>query len=138
MDLKEIISGDIGFQHSLTNEIRFTANDKTKKVYMWNAYLETHWDVERKLNVDHLKDDFILSGIAYYKKGNLVFFESDSLDYQIGKEGLRPTNNVLKLLDRNWFWLKRYMDISLLDKYREKVKRKEQIKRFREMEKYLK
>jgi len=83
------------------DNIRFSAYCDKKEVYVWNAILLLHQEVEDKTGYEHYDDnENLIAGIAK-KKGNIFeMHRSDQLE-DIG-------NNMLKsIINKNWNWIKK-------------------------------
>ena len=123
-------------------EIRFVAVDKSKKVYVWDAYKGIHIDVwilllgkkeklslreyNRKKNID------ILPGLAKKKGKKWVMVSSDEIDeFFYRRKDPESTKNLMgyvpekidiKVLKKNFQWVNKYIDInSYFDKFKEDV-----------------
>ena len=87
-----------------TGEIRFIADAKSKKVYVWDSGLLLHHTVMDKIGYDHKNSlNHLILGIAFVKLGQKPLFTAwDSFNPQT------LSNYMLFSLD--WNWLDRYIN----------------------------
>jgi hypothetical protein len=107
------------------SDIRFIADDETRKVYIWDAEKAFHLDIyyyseERfsktgksvKIEEDEPLYSNLLEGIGIRKSGDYVMIESHALD-GFGREGFPGTEAFLEdFLGRNWSWVDRYVRVT--------------------------
>ena len=104
---KEIMSIDKG------SGIRFIADSKDKKVYVWEVYRNTHIEAWNKYikpgdEEDNLaKKGIILEGIAEKKGGRYKMVESDQIDAYFGYE-----TDSLKELQKRFKWVDKYISVT--------------------------
>lgn len=121
-DMKEL------YQKSSRHEVRFIADGKTSKVYVWNADTALHQTVAKKLGLlsklgydkpwtDSSVDILIGSGLV--SGGSITMSSSNLLDpiIAIAAKGQEYKNyeNVKymkRLISKNWSWLRKYINYS--------------------------
>lgn len=94
--------------------VRFWVDIKAQKVYIWDATLALHFDVDQILGkssdfLDVYNTNFLL-GYATLKNGKFVVSG-------LNKYGMSPKNPKDKkyikiLMEYNWNWITRYLDMS--------------------------
>ena len=92
--------------------IRFTAYNKTKKVYAWGYDKAHHVDVSKAVGIKHsYNDPDLLTGAATLEGGKYKFSSSDALkDFK--KAVSSETEFFQKLLSIDWSWADRYVEIT--------------------------
>ena len=112
-----------------SKEVRFIADSKTSKVYIWNAYLAIHRDILKQLNLTYSCETFpyILFGEAIINGNKLNFKTSDTLDNWVenavgppprslqpqqkltwGKD--RANQTIVKYFNFNWTFADKYVN----------------------------
>lgn len=108
--------------NSKFKEVRFSAWDHTEKVYIWDANLAIHHQIEGEIEGRDAwsEVDYLLSGNAKLKGNKLVATRSDQLQHYVDNP---ETNYLLAgVLDRNWNWVKRFIGVKgLLKQYKAKL-----------------
>lgn len=89
--------------------LRFLADNKSKKVYVWNAYVATHDNVAMMISIDlasryELKDNSVLPGDATVKSGKAVMI----LTYR----ELNHPNSFYSVPLVDWSWVNPFVDCS--------------------------
>jgi len=101
-------------------EIRFIADSKAKKVYVFDSYLATHENVSDLINLR--RDDFdLFFGYAKVSGGKATFDRSHDFKIVLNNVSRNDTygdhaRNFLKIFfnkDQKWEWLDRYISGSL-------------------------
>jgi urate oxidase len=88
--------------------IRFIADNKTKKLYIWGGLIELHDIVWRRMKIDSRKatnSSSLLSGSA--KKKGTRFTMVDSSTLRLGKEEV-----ISDIKNTDWSWIERYIDLG--------------------------
>jgi hypothetical protein len=94
----------------LGDKIRFIADPSNHKVYVWDARLALHHDIERKIgNFDNL-DYKILSGEADWKQPAYHINQASHIQTIVDnpRENVDYMEPAAQLLDDNWGWLDKY------------------------------
>jgi hypothetical protein len=94
--------------------VRFTADNKTKNVYVWDAYASIHNDVwshneiNKGRNFNSTSCITVLHGECEFKGGKYVMNFSDEIHYQkgIGKEF------YIRDIIKDFKWVNRYINIE--------------------------
>ena len=99
------------YKESKYHWIKFFADDKNKKVYVWNADRGIHREIVIKLNLAMMNDN-ILAGDAMLSNGKAIMKDSDMLTNLLN--GAKARNPVSKhslkaLLSINWSWVEKYI-----------------------------
>jgi len=94
--------------------IRFIADNKTKKLYVWNAYDANHFDVWKQLKGKELPyiDVDMFHGLAETKGGKVILKET----HQVRVWVFDKQDDKIKQLYKNFQWMNKYIDISNLYK----------------------
>jgi hypothetical protein len=99
------------------NSVRFIANKKTKKVYVWNTYEAIHSDMYKLIfKGDFQKETFerkIIPGIAdVLSSGKSIMYSSDWLGdfFYRGEYGL--TIKDLENTKKDFQWMNKYINID--------------------------
>ena len=103
--------------------IRFTIDNKKKKVYAWGYDQAHHVDVSRGVGIKHsFNDPDLLTGAATLIGGKYVFSSSDALkDFK--KMVSSEREYITSLLDNDWSWANKYVEVdSTLDKLRDYIR----------------
>jgi hypothetical protein len=133
-DIKELFS-KLDVKINPKKEIRFIANAKTKKVYIWDASLVHHAEVSHKLGFSHpgeydglitSEPPYIFDGFGYLSSGKIVGQNENgsisdikiALNAKLISKGKKSKQNY-------WFieeWISRfnaifYWDWSFIDRY---------------------
>lgn len=88
-----------------TDEVRFTAFNKPKKIYVWNAFLALHDEVAGKIGkLGWRSDTDRLEGIAKRMHGKLVANRSDQLYYLLNDD----PDTMEEIFSKDWSWIKKY------------------------------
>lgn len=86
--------------------IRFTADSKTKTVYVWDAMTQVHHYVWEKIGDSrHAYDPSLLNGTARYIKGEWLMTQSDG-----EKRGLNLKNRKQRY--QQFKWVNKYFSIE--------------------------
>lgn len=114
-DLKELSRQSKDFQRSLL-EVRYIADAKKQKVFVFDAELAIHADVRTILDysTEHYKTSFLLNGEAKFQNGKLYtlpqrnlisksFFYFQNYPSQVDKLYLE------EVLKYDWSWLEKYV-----------------------------
>ena len=106
----------------LNKIIRFTLDNNTKKVYVWNYDEAYHVDVSKGVGIKHSFDDFnLFTGTAELRNRNYIFHSSDALS-GFGKMLKSDRKFIIGLLNVDWDWAEKYVKVKdILDKMREKI-----------------
>lgn len=104
---------------ALYNQIRFIADAKDQKLYVWDAYLEIHYYVRRliKLNPTVIQTPSIINGTANVTNGRTSIInwtdDYDELLYNISNNNSKSKESKVflnKLLNEyRWNWLSNYV-----------------------------
>jgi hypothetical protein len=96
------------------NQVRFTANNKDKKVYVWDSSLSDHATIRRFINLesDYLKTPWLLNGVATVNN-SINMIRMDNFNATLSK-ALTSYDKIaydflIKLLKTDWFWLNSYI-----------------------------
>lgn len=98
--------------------VRFIADPKKKKIYVWPAYEAIHLTVFEKAMKKNWTDKFnYFMGEAKKRGDQLIVFASDSLEYAPEKYSW--------IANINWSWTKRYnIDVdTYLKKWKKKLEK---------------
>jgi hypothetical protein len=89
-------------------DIRFFADNRSKRFYAWNAFHAIHYDVIGHLHLEGARNSGeVLSGLAEKHGTSYVMTQSDFMD---SKDG--TPQRVNKILSQDWSWADRYVEIS--------------------------
>jgi len=107
-----------------SNEIRFVADNKKKKFYIWDANLEIHvgiWDNVIGDSNREFNDKTLFTGITKVKDGKLHIKRSDELEYS---KKTVERSVIQSLFENDWDWVDKYIiDFSrYIKKMRESYK----------------
>lgn len=95
--------------------IRFLADAKAKKLYVWNAWLGTHDDGRRLLGFgsqdNYMKTPWLLDGMAFVTKSGVTSL--DMVDFNLRQEvffrGNRSSKFLPEFLKYNWTFIDKYI-----------------------------
>jgi len=100
------------------NSIRFIADNKTKKVYVWNVYRAVHMEMYKALSLgnDFQNDTFkrkIIPGIAdVLNSGKSIMYSSDWLGDFFFRTEYGLTIKDLEKVHKDFQWVNTYIDIN--------------------------
>jgi hypothetical protein len=102
--------------------VRFTLDNKAKKVYAWRYDEAHHVDVSKGIGLKHkFNNPDMLTGAATWSGGKWIFSSSDFLkDFKkmLGSE----REFIEELLNNDWSWANTYIDVdTTLDKLRKHI-----------------
>lgn len=94
--------------------VRFTADNKAQKVYVWNFNSGHHADVSGGLKLNDSFDslDFLKGHAGRTDDGTYEMVGSDFLQSFVGKLTERDKSFLYNLLNLNWAWVDDYIKIS--------------------------
>jgi hypothetical protein len=106
----------------VSQEIRFTADNKDKKVYAWDALAAIHndvWKIEigQGRNFTKASCDTVLHGQCQFKGGKFIMNYSDEIHYQKGRGRKFSISDLIE----DFKWVNRYINIET---YLNKIMRK--------------
>jgi len=118
--LKEVIDASTFSKKMLHyNEIRFVADNKKQKVYVWDSGLCYHSKVRASLGYteDFQKTPHLLNGVAGVKGSSVIMSRMDnftSLYNTAASSGSKTERKIAynymeKMLSETWSWLNRYI-----------------------------
>jgi hypothetical protein len=96
-------------------KVRFIADAKSKKIYVWNAYFAIHNAIAYKIGLEPRMDVDLFSGESDYYNNKLYMKESSRLRGYVKnvKQGnARPLEHqyLVNFFNQNWSWLDKYID----------------------------
>ena len=95
--------------------IRFLADAKVQKVYVWNAWLGTHDDGRRLLGYgsqdDFMKKPWVMDGMGTVTKSGVTTLDTNDMDLRLKVffRGNRSTKVLPEFLKYNWSWVDKYI-----------------------------
>uniref|UniRef100_A0A6M3K3V2 Uncharacterized protein n=1 Tax=viral metagenome TaxID=1070528 RepID=A0A6M3K3V2_9ZZZZ len=107
-----------------SNDIRFVADNKKKKFYIWDAYKNIHvsiWDNVIGDSNREFNDKTLFTGIAKLKGGKMHMHMSDELEHD---KNTTERSVIQSLFENDWDWVDKYIiDFSIyIKKMRESYK----------------
>lgn len=95
--------------------VRFIADNKIKKVYIWDGYFAIHNSVVPKLGYPEQVGLNLFCGEAVVGTSKLFLSDADFVDYIVIKfEKLNLTQKEIEIikfnLNQDWTWLDKYVD----------------------------
>ena len=92
---------------------RFTADGRSKTIYMWPFSSGHHGDVSIGLKLkDFYSCSDVLRGAAVRKNGEYRFVASDFLSSFRKNPGEEDRRFLRKLFDNNWSWVDAYIEVT--------------------------
>jgi hypothetical protein len=112
-------------------EVRFTADAKLKKVYVWDSWVATHQEARNVIGIKDPPEDtpYLLNGTAYVEDNNKPKMMTwDDFNFNINAvpfKNTKPGNVAYEFLNSvfsyKWDWLEKYVRCSnLLSRSKEK------------------
>lgn len=104
--------------------VRFFAYNKTKKFYVWNPEVLHGEVVKDHIDISgwngNMEDDYFLKGLtlqgtAKIIGGKLQFYDSDVIDFHIGKT--MEFSDFLEMLQSKWKWVNKWMGFDYIKKH---------------------
>jgi len=97
---------------AIGNVIRFTLDNKTKRVYAWKFDEAHHVDVSKGIGIKHkFNNPDMLTGGAVWSGGKWIFNTSDFLkDFK--KMLVSEREFLTELLGNDWSWANKYIDVD--------------------------
>jgi hypothetical protein len=113
IELPEMSMRDVDSLRPEKGEIRFIADSRDKKIYIWDAMKEIHsrtWD--DYINANGTESSLamkgvILEGVAKKKGGKYKMIESDQMDAYFGYEP-----DSMRDFKKNFKWVDRYINVT--------------------------
>jgi hypothetical protein len=92
-------------------ELRFIADARLRKVYIWNSYLVLHSSIKRELGYPSDNCSYLFEGTASIKSGKPVVIGWDYY-YDMDFMKVPKMNMFIDLLNYKWNWLDNYISGS--------------------------
>lgn len=103
-DIIELIKNS---NYKTSVEIRFICNSKNQTVYVWDAYLATHFDVASHLNLGSItSSSHLLCGMCKVVNGRL---QSTEIYLVNGSPSDEKYNLLFSVLEYNWLFVDKYI-----------------------------
>lgn len=94
--------------------VRFTADNKTKNVYVWDFNSGNHADVSIGLKLDDSVNslDFLKGAAEKQDNETYEMVDSDFLQFFVGKLINKEKIFLSNLLNQNWNWVNDYIKVT--------------------------
>jgi hypothetical protein len=96
-------------------KVRFIADAKNKKIYVWNAYFAIHNAIAYKIGLESRMDVDLFSGESDYYSNKLYMRDSSRLrnyvkNFRQGNERQIEHQYLLTFFGQDWSWIDKYVD----------------------------
>ena len=111
-------------------KVRFIADAKSKKIYVWNAYFAIHNAIASKIGLGSRMDVDLFSGESDYYNNKLYMRDSSRLRNFVKnfrQRNERPVERqyLINFFSQNWSWIEKYVDgaIQYIDDNKQKFEK---------------
>ena len=93
-------------------KVRFIADAKNKKIYVWNAYFAIHNAIAYKIGLEPRMEVDLFSGESDYYSNKLYMKESSRVRNYVKNrnDSSKEQKYLTNFFSQNWSWLDKYVD----------------------------